>query len=156
MSRMSASFNKSMPKQKTLDTSWFSNIGNEQKTIHYLCVRFTVCLIIGFGWNSARSLRYIKIWYICMRCHFNLPCFDLATMMFLLNHTDMETYTLIQIERFQTMWRRPKNWFIRLFLGIWKSYTTRFTFDVLYISIIHDENDLDFCVILLIGLVNLL
>ena len=103
MSRMNASFNKSMSKQKTLDTSWFSNIGNEQKTIHYLCVRFTVCLIIGFGWNSARSLRYIKIWYICMRCHFNLPCFDLATMMFLLNHTDMETYTVIQIVRFQTM-----------------------------------------------------
>ena len=89
MSRMSASFNKSMSKQKSLDTSWFSNIGNEQKTIHYLCVRFTVCLIIGFGWNSARSLRYIKIWYICMRCHFNLPCFDLATMMFLLNHTEL-------------------------------------------------------------------
>ena len=103
MSRMNASFNKSMSKQKSLDTSWFSNIGNEQKTIHYLCVRFTVCLIIGFGWNSARSLRYIKIWYICMRCHFNLPCFDLATMMFLLNHTDMETYTVIQIVRFQTM-----------------------------------------------------
>ena len=103
MSRMNASFNKSMSKQKCLDTSWFSNIGNEQKTIHYLCVRFTVCLIIGFGWNSARSLRYIKIWYICMRCHFNLPCFDLATMMFLLNHTDMETYTVIQIVRFQTM-----------------------------------------------------
>ena len=89
MSRINASFNKSMSKQKTLDTSWFSNIGNEQKTIHYLCVRFTVCLIIGFGWNSARSLRYIKIWYICMRCHFNLPCFDLATMMFLLNHTEL-------------------------------------------------------------------
>ena len=103
MSRMNARFNKSMSKQKSLDTSWFSNIGNEQKTIHYLCVRFTVCLIIGFGWNSARSLRYIKIWYICMRCHFNLPCFDLATMMFLLNHTDMETYTVIQIVRFQTM-----------------------------------------------------
>ena len=89
MSRMNASFNKSMSKQKSLDTSWFSNIGNEQKTIHYLCVRFTVCLIIGFGWNSARSLRYIKIWYICMRCHFNLPCFDFATMMFLLNHTEL-------------------------------------------------------------------
>ena len=89
MSRMSASFNELMYKQKTMDTSWFSNIGNEQKTIHYLCVRFTVCLIIGFGWNSARSLRYIKIWYICMRCHFNLPCFDLATMMFLLNHTEL-------------------------------------------------------------------
>ena len=103
MSRMNASFNKSMSKQKSLDTSWFSNIGNEQKTIHYLCVRFTVCLIIGFGWNSARSLRYIKIWYICMRCHFNPPSFDLATMMFLLNHTDMETYTVIQIVRFQTM-----------------------------------------------------
>ena len=103
MSRMNASFNKSMSKQKSLDTSWFSNIGNEQKTIHYLCVRFTVCLIIGFGWNSARSLRYIKIWYICMRCHFNLPCFDLATMMFLLNHTDMETYAVIQTVRFQTM-----------------------------------------------------
>ena len=103
MSRMNASFNKSMSKQNCLDTSWFSNIGNEQKTIHYLCVRFTVCLIIGFGWNSARSLRYIKIWYICMRCHFNLPCFDLATMMFLLNHTDMETYTVIQIVRFQSM-----------------------------------------------------
>ena len=103
LSRMNSSFNKSMSKQKSLDTSWFSNIGNEQKTIHYLCVRFTVCLIIGFGWNSARSLRYIKIWYICMRCHFNLPCFDLATMMFLLNHTDMETYTVIQIVRFQSM-----------------------------------------------------
>ena len=89
MSRMSASFNKSMSKQKSLDTSWFSNIGNEQKTIHYLCVRFTVCLIIGFGWNSARSLRYIKIWYICIRCHFNLLCFDLATKMFLLNHTEL-------------------------------------------------------------------
>ena len=109
MSRMNASFNKSMSKQKTLDTSWFSNIGNEQKTIHYLCVRFTVCLIIGFGWNSARSLRYIKIWYICMRCHFNLPCFDLATMMFLLNHTDMETYTVIQIVRFQTMLSKTTN-----------------------------------------------
>ena len=92
MSRMSASFNELMYKQKTMDTSWFSNIGNEQKTIHYLCVRFTVCLIIGFGWNSARSLRYIKIWYICMRCHFNLPCFDLATMMFLLNHTELYRY----------------------------------------------------------------
>ena len=92
MSRMNTSFNKSMSKQKTLDTTWFSNIGNEQKTIHYLCVRFTVCLIIGFGWNSARSLRYIKIWYICMRCHFNLPCFDLATMMFLLNHTELYRY----------------------------------------------------------------
>ena len=108
MSRMNASFNKSMSKQKSLDTSWFSNIGNEQKTIHYLCVRFTVCLIIGFGWNSARSLRYIKIWYICMRCHFNLPCFDLATMMFLLNHTDMETYTVIQIVRFQSMLSKNK------------------------------------------------
>ena len=109
MSRMNASFNKSMSKQKSLDTSWFSNIGNEQKTIHYLCVRFTVCLIIGFGWNSARSLRYIKIWYICMRCHFNLPCFDLATMMFLLNHTDMETYTVIQIVRFQSMLSKTTN-----------------------------------------------
>ena len=109
MSRMNAGFNKSMSKQKSLDTSWFSNIGNEQKTIHYLCVRFTVCLIIGFGWNSARSLRYIKIWYICMRCHFNLPCFDLATMMFLLNHTDMETYTVIQIVRFQTMHSKTTN-----------------------------------------------
>ena len=109
MSRMNASFNKSMSKQKSLDTSWFSNIGNEQKTIHYLCVRFTVCLIIGFGWNSARSLRYIKIWYICMRCHFDLPCFDLATMMFLLNHTDMETYTVIQIVRFQTMHSKKLN-----------------------------------------------
>ena len=109
MSRMSASFNELMYKQKTMDTSWFSNIGNEQKTIHYLCVRFTVCLIIGFGWNSARSLRYIKIWYICMRCHFNLPCFDLATMMFLLNHTDMETHTVIQIVRFQTMLSKTTN-----------------------------------------------
>ena len=89
MSRMSASFNKLISKQKTSDTSWFSNIGNEQKTIHYLCIRFTVCLIIGFGWNSARSLRYIKIWYICIRCHFNLLCFDLATKMFLLNHTEL-------------------------------------------------------------------
>ena len=150
MSRMNASFNKSMSKQKSLDTSWFSNIGNEQKTIHYLCVRFTVCLIIGFGWNSARSLRYIKIWYICMRCHFNLPCFDLATMMFLLNHTELYRYGNL----YHNNWRNRK--IIRIFLRIWKSYTTKFTFDVLYISIINDENGLDFCVILLIGLVNLL
>ena len=150
MSRRSASFNKSMSKQKSLDTSWFSNIGNEQKTIHYLCVRFTVCLIIGFGWNSARSLRYIKIWYICMRCHFNLPCFDLATMMFLLNHTELYRYGNL----YHNNWRNRK--IIRIFLRIWKSYTTKFTFDVLYISIIHDENGLDFCVIFLIGLVNLL
>ena len=150
MSRMNASFNKSMSKQKSLDTCWFSNIGNEQKTIHYLCVRFTVCLIIGFGWNSARSLRYIKIWYICIRCHFNLLCFDLATMMFLLNHTELYRYGNL----YHNNWRNRK--IIRIFLRIWKSYTTKFTFDVLYISIIHDENGLDFCVILLIGLVNLL
>ena len=138
MSRMNASFNKSMSKQKSLDTSWFSNIGNEQKTIHYLCVRFTVCLIIGFGWNSARSLRYIKIWYICMRCHFNLPCFDFATMMFLLNHTELYRYGNL----YHNNWRNRK--IIRIFLRIWKSYTTKFTFDVLYISIIHDENGLIF------------
>ena len=138
MSRRSASFNKSMSKQKSLDTSWFSNIGNEQKTIHYLCVRFTVCLIIGFGWNSARSLRYIKIWYICMRCHFNLPCFDFATMMFLLNHTELYRYGNL----YHNNWRNRK--IIRIFLRIWKSYTTKFTFDVLYISIIHDENGLIF------------
>ena len=124
MSRMNASFNKSMSKQKSLDTSWFSNIGNEQKTIHYLCVRFTVCLIIGFGWNSARSLRYIKIWYICMRCHFNLPCFDLATMMFLLNHTDMETYTVIQIVRSQTMLSKTTN----MKIIYYKIYFWRFTY----------------------------
>ena len=124
MSRMSASFNKSMSKQKSLDTSWFSNIGNEQKTIHYLCVRFTVCLIIGFGWSSARSLRYIKIWYICMRCHFNLPCFDLATMMFLLNHTDMETYTVIQIVRFQTMLSKTTN----MKIIYYKIYFSRFIY----------------------------
>ena len=152
MGRMSASFNELMYKQKTMDTSWFSNIGNEQKTIHYLCVRFTVCLIIGFGWNSARSLRYIKIWYICMRCHFNLPCFDFATMMFLLNHTELYRHGNL----YNNNWRNRKIWFIWMFLQLWKSYTTKFTFDVLYISIIQDENGLDFCVILLIGLVNLL
>ena len=124
MSKMNASFNKSMSKQKSLDTTWFSNIGNEQKTIHYLCVRFTVCLIIGFGWNSARSLRYIKIWYICMRCHFNLPCFDLATMMFLLNHTDMETYTVIQIVRFQTMLSKTTN----MKIIYYKIYFSRFIY----------------------------
>ena len=147
MSRMNASFNKSMSKQKSLDTSWFSNIGNEQKTIHYLCVRFTVCLIIGFGWNSARSLRYIKIWYICMRCHFNLPCFDLATMMFLLNHTDMETYTVIQIVRFQTMLSKTTN----MKIIYYKIYFWRFIY-------LHHPwwEWSNFCVILLIGLVNLL